>query len=78
MLRVLIGVLIGVVLSVSATARHSPFKTDGLVRLLEAQLAQSNVVRGVPALIPYCQCTIEYVGTEVSGNHYRVLIDKLD
>jgi len=78
MLRVLIGVIAGVLLSASAFARHTTLKTDGLVHLLEAQLAQSNVVRGVPVVLPYCQCTIEYVGTEIHGNRYKVLIDKLD
>lgn len=65
---IIIGLLIAEPLIASPRA-------DAFIRTLEAS---QGIAPGSTRVLPQCGCTIRYVGTSVSGNHYTVHIDKLD
>jgi len=58
-----------------ADASRAHFTQDNFVRLIEAR---EGIVPGQTRVIPDCSCTVRYVGTQVSGNRYKVVFDKLD
>jgi len=59
----------------NANASRAHFTQDNFVRLIEAR---EGIVPGQARVIPDCSCTVRYVGTQVSGNRYKVVFDKLD
>lgn len=63
----------GIDISHAMTAHH--FSTDSFVRMFERH---EGIAPGETRTMPECGCTMLYRGTEVSGNHYKVFIDKLD
>jgi len=72
----LITMLAMTVLALQASARqHGAYIEDQFVRLIEAR---EGIVPGQARVIPDCGCTVRYVGTQVIGNRYKVVFDKLD
>lgn len=76
-MKYLLPILLGLTLCWAVSASFKAFGgvPDAFVRMLEMR---QGISPGATKVLTECGCTIRYLGTTVSGNHYAVHIDKLD
>lgn len=51
------------------------YSTDAFVRMIEQH---EGVYPGQVRVLPECNCSIKYLGTERRGNVYNVVLEKMD
>jgi hypothetical protein len=63
--------------AIAMTIAHgSPsFQSDGFVRMIERHV---GVVPGQTSVLQECSCSVKYLGTQINGRVYTVVIEKLD
>ena len=66
----LFGLLMGV-----ASFAAARYREDALVRSIERR---EGAFPGSTRVVPECNCTVRYNGTEIVGRHYRPDIERLD